>query len=88
MFFGIVIYTYFFDDETHKTPHIHARYQGKEASLSIADASVLAGSLPGSKLRLVQAWIDSPRRVGGRLGVGSERPTAVRDRSVAIVKEH
>jgi hypothetical protein len=25
MFFGVVIYMYFFDDEMHKTPHIHAR---------------------------------------------------------------
>ncbi|MDP1766473.1 MAG: DUF4160 domain-containing protein [Methylotenera sp.] len=28
MFYGIIIYLYFFDDERHKLPHIHARYQG------------------------------------------------------------
>ncbi len=61
MFFGIVIYMHFFDDKAHKTPHIHARYQGKEASLSIADASVLAGTLPAAKLRLVQAGIEIHR---------------------------
>jgi hypothetical protein len=29
MFYGIVIYLYFFDDERHKLPHIHARYSGQ-----------------------------------------------------------
>jgi Domain of unknown function (DUF4160) len=32
-----------------------------EASLSIEDAAVLAGSLPKAKLRLVQAWIEIHR---------------------------
>ena len=26
MFYGLVIYLYFFDDERHKLPHIHAKY--------------------------------------------------------------
>ncbi len=30
MFYGIVICLYFFDDERHKLPHIHAKYQGSE----------------------------------------------------------
>jgi len=80
MFFGVVIYMYFFDDEVHKTPHIHARYQGKEASLSIADASVLAGSLPGSKLRLVQAWIEIHRDelvADWELAVNGQPPFAI-----------
>jgi len=61
MFFGIVIYLYFFDDEQHKVPHVPARFQGDEASVSIVDAGVLAGSLPSTKLRLVQAWIEIHR---------------------------
>jgi hypothetical protein len=32
MLYGIVIYLYFFDDERHKVPHIHARFQGMESS--------------------------------------------------------
>jgi len=36
-FFDIVIYSYFFDDERHGLPHIHAKYQGQEAVLSITD---------------------------------------------------
>ena len=58
MFYGIVIYLYFYDDERHKTPHIHAKYQGQDASVSIIDGEVLAGDIPKAKLRLVQAWIE------------------------------
>jgi Domain of unknown function (DUF4160) len=61
MFYGIVIYLYFYDDERHKTPHIHAKYQGQDASISIIDAEVLAGDIPKVKLRLVQAWIEIHR---------------------------
>lgn len=58
MFYGIIIYLYFFDDERHKLPHIHARYQGQDASFSIDDGSLLAGEIPSSKAKLVQAWIE------------------------------
>ena len=53
MFYGIVIYLYFFDNERHKQPHIHARYSGQEASFSIADGALLGGEIPNSKTRLV-----------------------------------
>jgi len=39
MFYGIIIYLYFFDDERHKLPHIHAKYQGQEASFSTLQQS-------------------------------------------------
>ena len=61
VFYGIVIYLYFFDDERHKLPHIHARYQGQEASFAIVDGAVLSGEIPRSKTRLVQAWIEIHR---------------------------
>jgi len=61
MFYGIVVYLYFFDDERHGLPHIHARYQGKEASFSIDDGKILAGEIPLSKVRLVQAWVEIHR---------------------------
>lgn len=60
-FFGIVIYLYFFDDERHGLPHIHAKYQGQEAVLSIRDGSIIVGSIPNPKVRLVQAWIEIHR---------------------------
>jgi len=60
-FFGLVVYMYFFDDERHHLPHIHVRYQGQEASFSIADGGILRGALPLAKVRLVQAWIEIRR---------------------------
>jgi hypothetical protein len=61
MFYGIIIYLYFFDDERHNKPHIHARYQGQQASFSIDDGGLLAGEIPAAKARLVQAWIEIHR---------------------------
>ena len=61
IFYGIVICLYYFDDERHKLPHIHAKYQGQEASFSIVDGEILSGSIPANKTRLVQAWIEIQR---------------------------
>jgi len=62
MFYGIVIAMFVFDDEQYHTPHnIHTRYQGMDASVSILDGTLLAGSIPANKLRLVQAWIEIHR---------------------------
>lgn len=56
MFYGIIISLFFYDDERHKLPHIHAKYQGQDASFSILD-----GEIPVAKTRLVQAWIEIHR---------------------------
>ena len=61
MFYGIVIAMYFFDNEQHHIPHIHARFQGTDASVSILDGTLLAGSIAPNKLKLVQAWIEIHR---------------------------
>lgn len=61
MFYGIVISMYFFDDERHKLPHIHTKYQGDEASFSIGDGTLLNGTMPVGKIRLIQAWIEIHR---------------------------
>ena len=77
MFFGIVIYMYFFDDTPHKQPHIHARYQGAEAAFSLPDGEILAGSLPTGKTRMVQAWIEIHHEAllaDWELVVNGERP--------------
>lgn len=77
MFYGIVIYLYFFDDERHNQPHIHARFQSDEASFSILDGSVLVGLLPAAKVRLVQAWIEIHREslmADWSLAVNGEMP--------------
>ncbi|MBF0407609.1 MAG: DUF4160 domain-containing protein [Candidatus Riflebacteria bacterium] len=58
MFYGILVLIFFKDNEQHHTPHIHVRYQGKKAAVSIEDGSVLAGDFPQRQLRMVQVWID------------------------------
>lgn len=61
MFYGIVITMYFFDNERHNLPHIHAKYQGDTATFSIVDGALLSGQLPPAKVKLVQAWIEIRR---------------------------
>jgi hypothetical protein len=77
MFYGVVIYLYFYDDHRHKTPHIHAKYQGDDVAVSILDGDVLAGDIPHGKLRLVQAWIEIHREAllaDWNLAVNGETP--------------
>ena len=61
MFYGILILMYFYDNKKHNRPHIHAEYAEYQASIAIDDGTVLSGSLPSSKLKLVQAWIEIHR---------------------------
>lgn len=61
MFYGILILMYFYDDKKHKLPHIHAEYREYEVTVAIEDGTVLAGSLPPAKMKLVQAWIEIHR---------------------------
>jgi len=58
MFYGIMVSIYFKDNERHHLPHIHVRYQGDNASISIVDGSLLDGSIPSRQLKMVQAWIE------------------------------
>lgn len=57
-FYGILIYMYFFDEERHHKPHIHAKYSDQEAVIEIPSGTVLAGTIKKSKLKLIQAWIE------------------------------
>jgi hypothetical protein len=75
MFYGILILIYFYDDKKHSRPHIHAEYAEYEASIAIDDGAVLSGSLPSSKMKLVQAWIEIHREdlvVNWKLAVAGE----------------
>ncbi len=58
MFYGIIVSLYFIDNKQHKKPHIHVKYQGDEAVVSISDGEALEGRLPPAKMRLVLAWIE------------------------------
>ena len=44
--------------ENIKKPHIHVKYQDHEAVIGIPEGDVLEGTLPKSKMKLVQAWIE------------------------------
>lgn len=80
MFYGIIIYLYFYDDERYSLPHIHAKYQGQEASFSIIDGSILAGNIPVAKVRLVQAWIEIHREsllADWELAISGQMPFAI-----------
>lgn len=61
MFYGIIISLFFFDNEKHHNPHIHARYGEFNASIDIETAEILDGEIPNKQLRLVQAWIEIHR---------------------------
>lgn len=61
MFFGIIIRMFFRDNKQHHLPHIHAEYQDNVAVFAINDGSVIDGSLPTSKRKLVEAWIEIHR---------------------------
>ncbi len=77
MFYGIIVYLYFYDNERHHLPHIHVRYQGMKASISISDGELIEGSIPPAKLRLVQAWVEIHREelmANWELAVNGEQP--------------
>ena len=51
----------FLDSKQHSAPHLHARYAEQEASFSVPEGNLLAGSLPRRQRRLVEAWIEIHR---------------------------
>ncbi len=61
MFFGIIIRMFYRDDKQHHLPYIHAEFQNEVAVFSISDGSILEGSLPSSKRKLVEAWVEIHR---------------------------
>ena len=58
MFYGIIVMMYYFDNKQHHLPHIHIKYQDDEAVFSLANSSLMEGSIPNNKRKLVEAWIE------------------------------
>ena len=58
MFYGVVIYIYFFENKKHYKPHIHVKYTGSEVVLGLPDGEIMEGSIPNNKMKLVEAWIE------------------------------
>jgi len=58
MFYGIIIRMYYFDNQQHNMPHIHAHYQDDSAIIEIPNGTIIEGKLPRKKLKLVDAWVE------------------------------
>jgi len=77
MFYGLIIYMYFMDNKQHLLPHIHVKYQDDEVIVQIPEGTVLAGSIPNSKMKLLQAWIELHKEelvADWELAVSGEQP--------------
>ena len=61
MFYGIIVSMYFLDNRRHQRSLLHVRYQEHEVVLAIPDVEVLEESIPGSKLKLMLAWMEIHR---------------------------
>ena len=55
MFYGIIIRMFYRDNKQHNLPHIHAQYQDDVAVFDIQDGTLLDGTLPNPKRKLVEA---------------------------------
>jgi len=58
MFYGIIVWMFFFDNKKHHRSHIRVQYGEHEAVIAIDDGEVLEGDLPKPKEKMVQAWIE------------------------------
>lgn len=75
MFYGIIVYMYFDDNDKHHKPHIHVKYSGQEAVFSIKDKEILEGNVPIKARNLIKAWIEIHREeliANWELAVNSE----------------
>jgi hypothetical protein len=57
-FFGIIIRMYMEVGVPHHTPHFHAYYQDDVGVFSLDPIELIAGTLPRSQRRLVEAWAE------------------------------
>lgn len=77
MFYGLIVYMFFMDKKQDKLPHIHVKYQDDEVIVQIPDGSVLDGSIPNVKMKLLQAWIELHKdelMADWQLAVSGEQP--------------
>lgn len=56
VFFGIIVRMYSETGGQHNIPHLHAEYQGQKVVVTFS-GEVLEGSLPGTKMHMLLAWI-------------------------------
>ena len=56
-FYGIIVRMYKESGERHNLPPIHAEYSGEETVVAL-DGSIIEGSFPKGKLKLLEAWME------------------------------
>ena len=81
MFYGILIRMFFYDTDKHKTPHIHADYQGQVAVYSIPDGAIIGWRTATEKHKLVVAWIEIHQDdllADWQLAVNGKKPYPIR----------
>jgi hypothetical protein len=57
-FFGIIIRMFMEAGAVHHTPHFHAYYQDQVGVFSLNPIELIAGDLPRTQRRLVEAWAE------------------------------
>jgi hypothetical protein len=60
LFYGIIVRMYQEKSGRHHKPHIHAEYAGEEVAIGL-DGEVLEGSIPVTKMKLLEAWMEIHR---------------------------
>ena len=51
MFYGLIIYIYYYDNKKLTIPHLHVEYQVKEAIISVADSELIEGEIHPKKMK-------------------------------------
>ncbi len=57
MFYGIIVRMYRELGGQHNLPHLHAEFSGEEVVVAL-DGTVLEGSIPKNKMKLLLAWME------------------------------
>ena len=60
MFYGIIVYMFSEKGVRHHLPHIHCKYGEYEIVIAL-DGQALEGTMPPSKMRLIEAWMELHR---------------------------
>jgi hypothetical protein len=60
LFYGIIVRMYKEISGKHHKPHVHVEYSGEHVVISL-DGEILEGSIPRSKMKLVEAWMELRR---------------------------
>jgi desulfoferrodoxin (superoxide reductase-like protein) len=61
MFYGLLVYMYFFDNKEHHIPHIHVEYQDDQSVFAIETGDLITGKISEKNKKLIMAWIELHR---------------------------